>query len=180
MATTVNGPTEGVVEGGARVNEREGDVLVAGAVANYRPHSGFPTPAQDGEGKPAQEGHSIPGVLVNSEGYPAREKNADIQRAVGSQDEHKSYTADQERHSESEPHQGVDVTHPEGDQTTRHYALGVPADVAATVGDVHAGFAEEDQEAIETYQPGDVENEAPEGGIGRVQNRGSRGSTPTR
>jgi pyruvate/2-oxoglutarate dehydrogenase complex dihydrolipoamide acyltransferase (E2) component len=125
VANNNDSPHEGVIEGGARTTEREGDVLISGHVANYRPGRAFPEPVQDGEGKPAQEGHTWNGITANSEGMPAREITEPMQ-AKGTQDEHKALGPGEEAHSESDPYFGLDYTHPEGDQETRHWVKGVP------------------------------------------------------
>lgn len=123
----LNRPHEGIVEGGARQGTRAGEALVEGQVANYRPVSGFPHPVQDGQGKPANEGHTRVGIQVNTEGQPVRDRDEPM-KAVGSQDEYKALAPEETAHSESAPSMGIDSEHPEGNQETRTYVGGVPVE----------------------------------------------------
>lgn len=92
-ASRADRPYEGPIEGGARTGLREGYVPVEGEVANIRPDEfPWPTPVQDGTGKPAQEGHSLEGIQIDSEGNePIKREGFEI--AVGTQDEFKPFTS---------------------------------------------------------------------------------------
>lgn len=92
-ANRADRPYEGPIEGGARADQREGYVPVEGEVANVRPSEfPWPTPVQDGTGKPAQEGHSLEGIQTDSEGNePIKREGFEI--AVGTQDEFKPFTS---------------------------------------------------------------------------------------
>jgi pyruvate/2-oxoglutarate dehydrogenase complex dihydrolipoamide acyltransferase (E2) component len=118
-------PYEGPVPGGARTSQRSGRVPKEGKVANYRPnYVGHPTPVQDGFGKPAEEGHTVEGIHVDSEGNtPIRRDTGEESPAVGTQDEFKPHVEGDEREYkvESAPVMGHEPVPPENPVSAELY-----------------------------------------------------------